>query len=458
METTTNMKLFQYQRDTVFAIDGFDGRSLLALEMGLGKTIIVLKWLSLNKEAMPALIVCPASIKHVWQHEAELHFGFQSSICNGRQPPVYNGGDFFTRAPLTIINYDVLSYWAKYLRKLKFKTIVFDECQYLISPKTKRTKSSKLVSTGVPHVLALSGTPLTNRPSELWPVLNILWQDKYPSFWSYAQEYCNPKKLPWGGWDFRGSRNLPQLHSNLLEQGMVRYRKQDVLKDLPEKVRRVIPCELRDYSEYKEASTDFMGWLKKNMGHKVRSAARAESLVRIGYLLRLAAKLKMKSVVEWANRFLEETDEKLILFAIHKKAIKVLQKRINAEAVTIDGSTSIRDRKLAVAQFQNNSKTRLFIGQIQAAGVGLTLTAASEVGFVEMSWRPGDHQQAEDRPHRIGQKRTVFVDYFVADNTIEVQLCKILEQKQKTISSVLDGDSNSDDLNIYHELVKVLSE
>jgi len=449
------IKLFPFQEETILEIEDFRGRALIALEMGLGKTLISLKWLKKHPQYLPALIVCPANVKFNWRHEAYNYVRLQSSVCEGQKPPTFNQHDFSTQSPLTIINYDILTYWIDYLKKLDLKTIVFDESQYLQNPQSKRTKAAKSLSGKFKQVLALSGTPLTNKPSELWPTLNILWPESYNSFWSYAQDFCNPRYI-FGRWDFSGSSNLPELHRQLKLKGMIRRRKVDVLKELPEKVRRIIPCELSDPKEYQEASTDFISWIRKNKGHKIRSTLKAEKLVMVGELLRLVAKLKMRAVVDWANKFLEETDEKLILFAFHKKAIKVLKNRVNAKNVVIDGSVTGRNRELAVRQFQNDPNTRLFIGNIKAAGIGITLTAASTIGFAEIYWVPGSHIQAEDRPHRIGQKNTVWINYLIAGNTIEEDLCKILQKKQKVISAVLDGGSNPQDLNLYKELLKVI--
>lgn len=455
MTTTDRATPLPYQNEGIQLIEQFGGRVLLADEMGLGKTLQALWSVVRNKDWWPILVVCPASVKFNWQFEAKHHVDLLSSVCEGEKPPVHNGRDFSTMSPLTIINYDILRFWTKYLKKLNFKTIIFDEAQYLGSRKTKRTKAAQSISRDIPHVMALSGTPLTNRPAELWPTLNILWPEKYPSFWSYAQKHCNPR-LIYGRWDYRGSSRLGELHTDLKESGMIRRRTEDVLKDLPELVRRIIPCEMDDPDEYQEATTDFMSWLKKNAGHKVRSAGRAEALTKLGYLLRIVAKQKLRSVVRWANAFLEETDEKLILFAVHHKVIDVLQRRCRTQSVTVDGSVTGRDRFAAVEQFQKDKKTRLFIGNIQAAGVGITLTAARTVGFAEIWWKPAAHTQAEKRPHRIGQKDVVFANYLIVPDTIEESLCKLLQAKQKVISAVLDGGISPNDLNLYDELIRKL--
>jgi len=448
-------QLYKYQKEGVLHLERCNGRTLLADEQGLGKTIQTLFALRRNLNWLPALVVCPASVKYNWQYEAHKHVRLRASVCEGRKHPQPNHHQMVSRAPITIINYDILKNWLPYLKRIGFRTIIFDECQFLSNPGALRTKAAKSISTTVPRIMALSGTPLTNRPIELFPTLNILWPATYNSKWSFAQKFCAPKKTHWG-WDLKGSANLDVLHAQLKRRGMIRRLKTDVLKDLPDKVRQVHHCELSDPEQYEEASSDFLGWLKKTATHKVRSASKAEELTKIGYLLRLIGELKLPSVIDWATNFLEQSDEKLIIFAVHKKIIKSLKENIKVKSVVVDGSVTGKKRQLAVQQFQKDKKTRLFIGNIRAAGVGITLTAASTVAFAELYWRPGDHSQAEDRPHRIGQESTVWINYLVAGNTFEDRLCQILQSKQKVISEVLDGNGSAQNLDLYEELLKVL--
>lgn len=247
------------------------------------------------------------------------------------------------------------------------------------------------------------------------------------------------------------------LHDRLKSCGMVRFRKTDVLKDLPDKTRMVLPCELKDYEEYQEANQNFLGWLRKNKGNKVaRSAERSEALVKIGYLLRLCAKLKIRSVVDWTNRFLEETDEKLVLFAIHKKAIRVYKRRVDVKSIIVDGSVTGRKRQNAIDQFQKDPDTRLAICNLKAGGVGINLTAASTMAVTEFWWNPGVHLQAEARIDRIGQKRKVRIYYMVSGGTLEERLCKLLQSRQETLSQAFDGEESSKDFNIYDELIRTV--
>lgn len=239
---------------------------------------------------------------------------------------------------------------------------------------------------------------------------------------------------------------------------MVRRLKKDVLKDLPEKMRCVVPVEISDRKEYEKARDDFAGWLKSVQPDRVQSALRAQQITQIGYLLRLTAKLKLRSVVEWCNNFLEGSDEKLVVFGVHTKMIEALDRRLNGgKHVVVDGSVTGRLRKAACDQFQRDPKTRVLIGNIKAAGVGLTLTAASTVAFAELFWTPGAMTQAEDRCHRIGTTQTVWAYYLTAAGTIEERLAKAIQEKQRVIRATLDGGTMEDDLSILDQLLAELA-
>lgn len=450
------MKFFPYQKESILEIEDFGGRALLALEMGLGKSIITLAYLRKNrKHALPALIVCPASVKYNWEHECVHNFGIRPRVLEGQKPP-RNIKRLLDLEKITIINYDILKYWVPYLEKLGYRTIVFDECQYLANRSAQRTKAAAKLARGIPYALALSGTPLTNRPAELFSTLNILCPDEYTSFWKFARSYCRPRLTRWG-WDYSGASNLKDLHRRLLRTCLIRYLKKDVLHELPDKVRRVIPLEMDNPDEYFKARDNFLGWLKEKHPDRISRALKATALAKTGDLLRLAARQKLRGVVDWCNRFLEETDEKLIIFAVHRKCIDVLERKINAPSVTVDGSVIGRQRQTVIEEFRKNPNIRVFIGNIRAAGVGINLTQSSTVVFAELWWKPGDHTQAEDRSHRIKQDQPVFIYYFVAAETIEETLCKIIQKKQEVIHATLDGHGKVNDMNVYDELLNMLS-
>ena len=442
---------YPYQKKGVRKLHHFSGRALLADEMGLGKTLQCLRWV-LETKASPTIIVCPASLKYNWQREALIHVGMNAEVLEGQKAPK---NSFQIQYPLIIINYDILTYWVKHLIKLKPKCVILDECHYIKNRGTKRYSAVKRLCSKSKHVIGVSGTPLTNRPAELWPVLNLIRNDKYPNFMEFAHEFCRPRRTPWG-WKYDGATNLGQLHEELSALCMIRRRKADVLHQLPDKSRHVVPVELDDRTEYDEALKDFIGWLQKTSNAKAKRAKKAERLVQMGYLKRIAAQQKMPSVLNWIDNFLEESEEKILLFGIHKTVISQLFKKYKSDAVKIDGSTSSKNRQKAVESFQSKHGARIFIGNIQAAGVGLNLTAASTVAFCEIGWTPGEHTQGEDRLHRIGQKNATQCFYLIARNTIEEKLCRILQEKQEVLDSTLDGKAAVSKMDIYSQLEREL--
>jgi len=228
------------------------------------------------------------------------------------------------------------------------------------------------------------------------------------------------------------------------------------MQELPDKIRKVIPISLSSYEEYRKAQEDFSNWLRRQDAAKAEKAGQAEALVKMGYLLRLVARLKLPYTVKWINEFLQDTDEKLVVFAVHRKMIAALERRCKSKSVVIDGSVIGRKRSYRVDQFQRDKSTRLLIGNIKAAGIRITLTAASVSAFAELSWVPGEHTQAEDRLHRISQKDTVWANYLIARNTIEEKLCRVIQRKQEIVSTTLDGSRVIGDLDVFNILMKEL--
>lgn len=430
-------------------------RCMLSWDMGLGKTIATLGCLHRNPQALPAIVVCPASVKYMWESEAA-RFGIRAAVAEGQTPPDYLSGRLVKHERLLIINYDILRYWLDALKNLDLRTVIFDECQFLGTLTSRRTQAAMELARPLKYAIALSGTPLTNRPAELWPTLHILRPDLYNSFWLYACEYCEPRFIR-GEWQYKGATKLKKLNQEL-QAVMIRRKKSEVLHDLPGWQRRVVPVPIRHPEEYKAASDNFLQWLRQTRPERVFAASRAEQVTRVGYLLRLAARLKMRFVADWIQDFLQR-DEKLVMFAVHKRVIRYLQERFPAESVVVDGSVVGRKRKAAVDQFRRDRRKTLFIGNIKAAGTGIDglQDVASTVGFAEMWWVPGIHTQAEARVvDRIGQRNASIINYFVARGTIEEKLCKVIQTKQKVIDETLDGDSTLNSLDVFDQFVRAI--
>lgn len=437
---------YPFQYEGVSFIESRQGRALLADEMGLGKTIQVLAWLQLHPEARPALIVCPASLKYNWKYEAKAWMQRpRVRVLKGRKP-------FETNKDILIINYDIVQNWLPYLKKLPIKVLVLDECHGVKSSSAKRTVAVRTLCRRVPHLIAISGTPIVNRPIEFYNIINFIDPTLFPSRMTFAEKFCD---LTHGnyGWDYTGSSNTEELHKILTDTIMIRRLKKNVLKDLPMKTKTMVSIGMTNRREYKKASEHFLEWLVDVDPNAVTKAKKAEALTRIEKLKQLTFRGKFKLCCEWIDDFLA-TGEKLVLFTTHTKPLDLLQKRYGDICSRVDGGVPVAQRQSIVRDFQNNSSKRLFLGQVKAAGVGLTLTASSNVVFLEMPWTPGDLEQAEDRCHRIGQKEAVNVWYLVARNTIEEDIVELLSDKRKVLAEILDGAPVSASKDLLRELLE----
>lgn len=434
--------LYPFQHKGVEFIESRGGRALIGDEMGLGKTVQALAWLQLHPEHQPTVIVCPASLKLNWRREVYKWMKQSSTIISGRGG---NGNDIPYGQGIYIINYDILSSWADWLKALKPKAVILDECHYIKNTKAARTKATKFICKGVPHVIALSGTPILNRPIEIFNTLSILDRHLFPAFWNYAERYCSSKYTGFG-WDNNGASNTEELHRKLTRSIMIRRLKKDVLPELPPKTRSVVPLDMdaKGRGEYRRAESDFISWLHDKGEHdKAEKAEEAPVLTQIEGLKQLALKGKIDRALDWVHDFLD-SGEKLVLFGTHKFGLSLIERYIQNEGITkvvkLDGSTSTANRQRYVDQFQNDPETRLFLGNLKAAGVGITLTAASNVAFLELGWTPGEMVQAEDRIHRIGQEaEAINVWYLLAEGTIEEDIAVLLDKKAKVLGEVLDG-------------------
>ena len=439
-------------------------RVLIGDEMGLGKTVQALAILQ-GKQSFPAVVVCPASLKVNWYREA-------CKWLPGKRVTIWDSKGGWP-ADVIIINYDVLQKQVDRLKALKPQAVIFDECHYLKSRQAKRTKAAKDLAEGCGRIrLALSGTPILNRPSELVTQLELLGRiDEFGGYWQFVRRYCNAFNGTYGT-DTTGAANLEELNHRLRATCFIRRNKIDVLTELPAKQRSIVPLEITNRAEYTKAEEDLINWIREqalktaDMGlfsseadreaHADAAANRAraaEQLVRIEALKKLSALGKMDGVTSWIEDFLQ-SGEKLIVFAYHVDIVQELARRFNAPAIY--GAVDLQTRQAAVDQFQNDPKCRVIVLNLQAGGVGLTLTAASNVATVELGWTPGLHDQAEDRCHRIGQEAQVTAWYLLAEKTIDEEIQALIDKKRIVVTAATDGKTPLEQGNVMGDLLEKL--
>lgn len=448
-------KPHKYQVEGVAGIWKFKGSALLADDMGLGKT---LQWLMFFAEThrSPGLVICPAHLKWNWEREAWTHFGLRSHVLEGQTIPK----KFYLKHPLVIINYDILKFWLPVLAEINPRVVAIDECHKIANRSAQRTKLTRLLASRAKFRVCLSGTPLLNRPAELWTSLNLVCPAEFPSFRAFAERYCKPERKPWG-MQYKGAENLSELRRKLRRTCMIRRRKADVLKDLPAQGRSIVPLEIKNRKEYVAAQKDFIGWLTKQSAGLAKKAIKAQQVVKQGYLLRLIARLKVPSVIEWIDNYQSESDEKLIVFGHHRSVLGELVKRYGSKCVLINGSVTGQARQRVVDRFNKDKRIKLLFANTTAANSGWSCTSTSTTAFCEFEWTSGEHLQAEARTHGLGRGRKGVRShsyYLVGRDTIEDLLCKLLQKKQRDLEETLDGIGKGDSLDLHDELTRLLLE
>ena len=429
------------------------GRSvILADEQGLGKTVQTIAALCATR-MFPAVVSCPASVKINWQRElAWARSPPSSEIVRGRTGPI-SGAD------VIILNHDVLQARGEQLGNIHPRVIVLDEAQAFKHPRPERTHRAA-VATALAHSIGrsvqLTGTPVFNRPRDLWRLLHIADEREWPGFTLFDLRYCRQQPDTTDYWARRQRRvvtgygqvaNLDELHARA-DPILLRRLKTQVLPDLPPKSRRRLFVELDelDMATYQQAESDIIAWLRaQNFGdQRVRAATRAEAIVRFTLLRHLAAHGKMRRAVpdyleQWFDR---EVVEPLVIYAYHRDVVLSLYHectRLLGTRVAIIGSGDTLARRQAAIDAFNHGNADVFIAPIGCGGLGINLQErASDVLFVERLWEPTRLTQAEDRLHRIGQMQPVIATYLDAAGTIDEYIAELNEAKQELIAGLLD--------------------
>lgn len=422
-------------------------RSYLASDAGLGKTIMAI--LAMNSDPGPALIVCPPFLKINWVREIK-KWGLSLP-----EPFVMNSLKDLTEetalseiivVPDSLIHRpNVQALLAKKPRKWLF----IDEAHRFKTGTAKRTaalfggifdtvnrpKKTKPLFKYAENVVAMSGTPMPNRPMEMYPLLNALAPETidFMEYHNYGVKFCAAYQ-GYHGWDYRGASNLFELRERLRSVFLIRHKKENVLKDLPPKTRQLIRLD-----ESRTAQGYDQGLLKQYSMNEILGAVSENTHQDNKMLGELAkyrnemAMLKTEAAISYLTDLLEETDKKIIVFAHHISVVEEIATALKKYgALKVRGGISNETRDAYVQEFQNNSQVRIIVGNIQAMGVGFTLTAASRVVFAEYSWVPGENSQAEDRANRIGQTKNILCQYLIASDLDEYILNAVME-KEKNI-------------------------
>jgi len=423
---------------------------ILADDMGLAKTgssIIA----ALESGSKKILIICPASLKINWQREIEIY--------SDRSVYIAEGKNFDQNHDFVIINYDILKNFhdlknkeSSQILKSNFDLVIMDEAHMVSNPQSARTKIVNDVCDKIDRVWLLTGTPMTNRPMNYYNLLNLVGSPVTSNWMAYARRYCNGFQFNVGRkkiWNVSGFSNLDELRERT--QSHILRRLKDEVLDLPDKIITPVYLRLKD-KEYEDLMGEYYDWYDKNPNESSSLTIQFGKLMKVRKII---AQEKIKTTIELAENIIEQ-GKKVIIFTNFTDTLRTIYDYFGKQAVYLDGSCSKPNRQKSVDEFQENDKIKVFVGNLKAAGVGLTLTSAEAVIMNDLSFVPAEHAQAEDRSHRIGQKNSTSVYYPIFENTIEGAIYDILKRKKKVISTVM-GDNMMEDATVIEEMLKLIS-
>ena len=412
---------------------------ILADDMGLGKTTSTII-AALETKAKKILIICPATLKLNWKREIE----------NYSDRPIYiaEGKNFSTEHDFVIINYDIIknfhdpkSKTKTEIQKAKFDLVIVDEAHYIKNAQAQRTKLINDFVKDIDRLWLLTGTPMTSRPIDYYNLLSLVDSPVSKNWIAYVIRYCNGFQFKAGSrkvWNVMGASNLEELRDRT-QNTILRRLKENVL-DLPEKIITPIFLTLKS-KNYEEIMGEYYDWYDKNPDESKSLTVQFSKLTKVRQII---ADEKISQTIEIAENIIEQ-NKKVIIFCNFTDSLNKIVSHFGKSAVKIDGSMSKPERQNSVDQFQENEKIKVFVGNIKAAGVGITLTAGEAVIMNDLSFLPSDMAQAEDRAYRIGQKNNVLVYYPIYQNTIENIIYDIVNNKKKVISTVMGDNQNTAD-------------
>jgi SWI/SNF-related matrix-associated actin-dependent regulator of chromatin subfamily A-like protein 1 len=424
---------------------------ILADDMGLGKTTSTII-AALETGSKKVLIICPATLKINWEREIQLYSKKTTYICEGK--------NFTGDANFVIMNYDIIKNFhdskkpnESQILNSGFDLVIIDEAHYIQNVQAQRTKLINDLVKNIERLWLLTGTPMTSRPINYFNLLSLVDSPVAKNWMAYVIRYCSGYQFKVGQrkvWNVMGASNLEELRDRT-SPTVLRRLKEDVL-DLPEKIITPVYLRLRS-KKYEEVMGDYYNWYERNPEESKNLSIQFTKLTEVRQVI---AEEKTQHTIELAENFIEQ-DKKVIIFCNFTKSLETIVEHFGKVAVRLDGQMSKIQRQDAVDRFQEDEKVKVFVGNIKAAGVGITLTAAEAVIMNDLSFLPSDHSQAEDRAYRYGQKNNVLVYYPIFENTIEGIIYDILNMKKRIIETVM-GDIQQDDTNIVEEILKSISQ
>jgi SWI/SNF-related matrix-associated actin-dependent regulator 1 of chromatin subfamily A len=472
--------MYHFQKDSLRYVKRHNNRALLGLPMGSGKTLIALSFILSQSQDRPSLVICPASVKRGFERDYKKFFPNETkqiTLLKG-----INSLTYYSEPNIYVVNYEILSrnivktvieYKTKYGKtktrtifkpsenllqfiSSNFNTIIVDECHKLKNKESQIYQAFTYLQQETKNVIAMSGTPILSKPSDLWPMMSILQPEVFSHEYWYLNRFCNPTSTFIGKGrritTYNGVTRPKELNALLMNNGMLVYNKQEIMPELPEFERIVVPLECENVAEYLEYREELLGQIAKNP---------SMALAMIEKLKQAAVNQKMAMVYDFIDNFIE-SGEKFPVFAIHQYIVDAIADRYKEKAVKFYGNSSDKQKEQSRISFIEDPNVQIIVGNIQSLGTGvdgLQKSGASFMLTIELPWNPAEMDQADSRLYRSGytQDRGIKSYVLVAEETIEAEIVEKLDLKKDTTHKVLVGES-ADSTSLLQYLIDTYKE
>lgn len=455
--------LMPYQIDGVQFLEQSDARALLADEQGLGKTVQALALLKLHRERLlPAIIVCPTTVKLQWHHEIIRWCGIQGYLCQ------VIGSSKELAAPgfdIYVTTYDLLKKEECFkLVSDDIKFVIIDECQRIKNHLSDRAKAAQRICKNVEHILPMSGTPIKNNAGEYFTVLNLIKPRMFPQYSTFLERDCDSYN---NGYGYKvGGLKHPEMFHEKTKEFILRRTKAEVLPDLPALMRKFQHVELN--RKLNAAYDSALKELDELMyDDEMDGMERSSNMLAIMNKMRQITGIsKVEQAVDFTTEFLLSNDRKIVIFTHHLAVANMLVAKLDSwladggfgKCLHMNSSLNADDRQNLTVKFKDDANSRVMIASTLAAGEGLNLQFCSDAIMLERQWNPANEEQAEGRFHRFGQVNAVSVTYMIASETIDEYFTTLVEQKRAVVSSTLDNKAIQWEQNsLMTELAMVLT-
>lgn len=441
-------ELRPYQVDGIKFVELANVRALIADEQGLGKTVQGLGLIKLHPtELLPAAIVTKTTVKHQWFHEIRRWCGIQgfvTQVIGSSKEMALPGFDIYITSYDLLKNENVFS-----MMKGQIKLVIIDECQTIKNHLAGRSKALQEFTATVPHVLALSGTPIKNNAGEYFTILNILHPERFPEYSRFLNDYCDHY---WNGYGTKvGGLVNPELFKDQTSDFIIRRTRAEAAPEIPEVDRQFFHCELSKQfnNAYREAMRELDALLYADEDENT-----VTSMIAIMTKMRKITGLsKVPHAIEDCIEFIDnEPDRKMVIFVHHHAAVTLLEKGLNPQLVerklnpaqNLHAGLDAGGRANLVERFKSESNSRVLIASTLAAGEGLNLQFVDDAIMLERQWNPANEEQAEGRFARVGRLHPdipITIKYMIASETIDEYFTELVEAKRAIVKSTLDGEA-----------------